>query len=279
MLCLCCFLLLLLLLLLLLSQAMKEQYSELARDERTDSQTEHKPEHGEQLPEDSRKTPGCCARCRFALSRKMDSIKQKLDRQMDYEIRGFRLPQFLGLTGSLVLPTADAWLDWSVTITWYLNGDVHWAEAGLSINLLSGALSGLLLGAALTKHPKTNMPAARAYPLGVLLGLPGLAPVAWAAVTLYEEDTDEGPLGLKFFKAAELVFESLPQSVLQCVAPPPPPAPPHAPHALTAAARSRRTYVGVAYGKFDPSGPRFSWLLPVSVCDSLLGAGSTVFSF
>ena len=48
MLCLCCFLLLLLLLLLLLSQAMKEQYSELARDERTDSQTEHKPEHGEQ---------------------------------------------------------------------------------------------------------------------------------------------------------------------------------------------------------------------------------------
>ena len=37
--------------------------------------------------------------------------------------------------------------------------------------------------------------------------------------------------------------------------------------------------MGVAYGKFDPSGPRFSWLLPVSVCVSLLGAGSTVFSF
>ena len=35
----------------------------------------------------------------------------------------------------------------------------------------------------------------------------------------------------------------------------------------------------MAYGKFDPSGPSFSWLLPVSVCVSLLGAGSTVFSF
>ena len=39
----------------------------------------------------------------------------------------------------------------------------------------------------------------------------------------------------------------------------------------------RRTYVGVAYGGFDPSGPEFSLLLPVSVCVSLLGAGSTLF--
>ena len=39
----------------------------------------------------------------------------------------------------------------------------------------------------------------------------------------------------------------------------------------------RRTYVGVAYGKFDPSSPTFSYLLPVSVTVSLLGAGSTVF--
>ena len=62
----------------------------------------------------------------------------------------------------------------------------------------------------------------------------------------------QGPKVLKAIKAAELVFEALPQSMLQ-------------------------TYVGVAYGKFNPSSPTFSYLLPVSVTVSLLGAGSTVF--
>ena len=61
-----------------------------------------------------------------------------------------------------------------------------------------------------------------------------------------------GAAALKVFKALELVIESVPQSVLQ-------------------------TYVGVAYGKCDPSSPTFSYLLPVSVTVSLLGAGSTVF--
>eukprot|EP01045_Picozoa_sp_COSAG04_P017265 COSAG04_NODE_1515_length_6480_cov_5.513086_2_plen_229_part_00 len=39
----------------------------------------------------------------------------------------------------------------------------------------------------------------------------------------------------------------------------------------------RRTYIGVAYGEFDPSAPGFSLLLPVSVSVSLLSAGSTSF--
>ena len=41
----------------------------------------------------------------------------------------------------------------------------------------------------------------------------------------------------------------------------------------------RRTYVGVAYGEFDPSSPTFTLLLPVSVSVSLLGAGSTAVGF
>ena len=61
-----------------------------------------------------------------------------------------------------------------------------------------------------------------------------------------------GASTLKLFKALELIVEMMPQSILQ-------------------------TYVGVAYGKFDPSSPTFSYLLPVSVTVSLLGAGSTVF--
>ena len=145
---------------------------------------------------------GCCARRCFALR--------------ECKVRGFRLPEFLGLCGSLVLPTADAWLDWSVTIVWYLRGDVHWAAAGLTINLVSGALSGLVLG--LVFHDGGDlMGKCKAYPLGVLLGMLGLAPVAWAALVLYWRDTLRGPDGLKLFKALELVFEALPQSVLQCV--------------------------------------------------------------
>jgi hypothetical protein len=38
-----------------------------------------------------------------------------------------------------------------------------------------------------------------------------------------------------------------------------------------------RTYIGVAYGRFDPSSPGFSYLLPVSVCNSLLSAGRTFY--
>ena len=39
----------------------------------------------------------------------------------------------------------------------------------------------------------------------------------------------------------------------------------------------RRTYIGVAYGKFDPASPTFTYLLPVSVGVSLIGAGATFF--
>jgi hypothetical protein len=38
-----------------------------------------------------------------------------------------------------------------------------------------------------------------------------------------------------------------------------------------------RTYIGVAYGRFDPSSSGFSYLLPVSVCNSLLSAGRTFY--
>ena len=40
---------------------------------------------------------------------------------------------------------------------------------------------------------------------------------AFAAQTLYDRDAKQGPQGLKFFKAFELIFEALPQSILQCV--------------------------------------------------------------
>eukprot|EP01045_Picozoa_sp_COSAG04_P033277 COSAG04_NODE_6824_length_1248_cov_1.704091_2_plen_157_part_01 len=93
----------------------------------------HPGTEAEEATKEDRKKP-CCLRCRLCIFE-----------LREYKIRGFRLPQFFGMLGSLVLPTADAGTDWSVIIKWYLDGDVHWASIGLSINLLSGALSGLFL--------------------------------------------------------------------------------------------------------------------------------------
>eukprot|EP01045_Picozoa_sp_COSAG04_P032426 COSAG04_NODE_6352_length_1349_cov_1.920800_1_plen_368_part_10 len=191
------------------------------------------------------------------------------------------------MLAACTLPISEAATDWSVVYQWFLAGDTGWFKIGLSINLVSGAISGLILGWMLLDGtaglglivPYGGMKWWKALPLGLLVGLPGLAPPAWAAIALYTKDVEEGPQILKAFKAAELVFEALPQSILQCV-----------PYSRVSASllprirgseRSllRRTYVGVAYGRFDPSGPEFSLLLPVSVAVSLLGAGSTAFGF
>eukprot|EP01045_Picozoa_sp_COSAG04_P014294 COSAG04_NODE_1061_length_8505_cov_15.541042_2_plen_1164_part_00 len=113
------------------------------------------------------------------------------------------------------------------------------------------------------KDAKEDWPWRRVLPLALVLGVPGLAPAAWTVMLLRDDHADTergesliafagGTKVLKLFKIVELIVESVPQSVLQ-------------------------TYVGVAYGKFDPSSPKFSYLLPVSVSVSLLGAGFTVF--
>eukprot|EP01045_Picozoa_sp_COSAG04_P013917 COSAG04_NODE_1013_length_8768_cov_10.694544_5_plen_388_part_00 len=162
-------------------------------------------------------------------------LQDKLYELREHKIRGFRLPEFLGLAGSLALPTSDTWLDWSVIIKWYDDGDVHWAKAGLRINLLSGVLSGLLLGSVLTSG---SAPWARkgwqwwaAYPLGLLVGLLGLAPAMYAALVIYTNTKEPDsphvvtrPRLLKLFVGLELLFEAVPEVILQCGCPIPQPA-------------------------------------------------------
>ena len=88
-----------------------------------------------------------------------------------------RLPLFLGLMGTVALPTLDAWLDWSVVIKWYLQGDLHWAEVGMTINVLSGALPGLWLGCVgmfggcISVRESQRLPGCLKCPLGLLAGL------------------------------------------------------------------------------------------------------------
>eukprot|EP01043_Picozoa_sp_COSAG02_P079956 COSAG02_NODE_18770_length_920_cov_1.002436_1_plen_276_part_01 len=196
-------------------------------------------------------------------------------------VRGWALPAFLGLLGSLVLPEMDAVSDWLVTIEFYEAGDTGWFEASLTILLASGVLATLALTRMLcedvdvrpnawTKTTRSRYctclprePRVLRYFLTFLLvapvGLSGLAPVAVAAITLYHGGAAAQELKsgfwMKAFKALELAFEALPQSILQA-------------------------YVAIAYGRLNPSDPeRFSRLLCFSISISLLGAGATCFSF
>ena len=92
-----------------------------------------------------------------------------------------------------------------------------------------------------------------AVPVGMALGILGLGPAAMGGLTLWSRDPNAINF-LKVFKVLELVFEALPQLVLQ-------------------------TYVGVAFGLLDPSSAGFDVLLACSVGVALLGSGVSCLSF
>jgi hypothetical protein len=150
-----------------------------------------------------RKKP-CCLRCKLCL------LELK-----EMKIRDFRLSQFLGLVVSVVMLTADVWMDWALVIKWFLQGDTHWAETGLAINLLSGSLFGVPLALAAFGSDITRWQKALAAPAALLLGLSGFGPVAAAITILYDKDNKKGPKTLKMIAGVELLFEALPQSILQ----------------------------------------------------------------
>ena len=150
-----------------------------------------------------RKKP-CCLCCKLCL------LELK-----EMKIRDFRLLQFLGLVVSVVMLTADVWMDWALVIKWFLQGDTHWAESGLAINLLSGSLFGVLLALPAIRRDITRWQKALAAPAALLLGLSGFGPVAAAITILYDKDNKSGPKTLKKIAGVELLFEALPQSILQ----------------------------------------------------------------
>lgn len=85
----------------------------------------------------------CCADCRAYLQ----GLRL-------WKISGrTRLPAFLALLCSLALPMLDMATDWAVTISFYITGDVNWFKTSLTIQLLSGCLSGTLL-AGMDLHEK-----------------------------------------------------------------------------------------------------------------------------
>ena len=134
---------------------------------------------------------GCCGKKKQKQEDERNALqrtKKTAFETKERKVRGFRMPEFLGLLATLVLPVSEAATDWSVVLKWYLDGDEGWFLTGLTINLVSGAISGLALGAFFTQDSETGekkgMQEWKALPLGLLFGVTGLAPVAYAALTL-----------------------------------------------------------------------------------------------
>eukprot|EP01045_Picozoa_sp_COSAG04_P004566 COSAG04_NODE_201_length_20457_cov_316.186462_4_plen_430_part_00 len=166
---------------------------------------------------------GCflrCQACTFAV--------------IEYKVCGFRLRKFFPLCGAVMLSTTDAWLDWALVRKWFLSGDVNWFHIGLSINLVSGLISAAILAKNFQSKAKPEpQPEPESEPehrrfrelynvamalICCLLGVAGLAPMAFGFFILYSEDeSGNGTQLLKYLKIAELIFEALPQSILQYV--------------------------------------------------------------
>ena len=129
----------------------------------------------------------------------------RVRRCKEKEFRGVKMPQLLALLGTVVLPTSDCLSDWAVTISWYMNGDMGWYRAGLSIQLINGLISLFVLVPALDKAFgfKGSFCSARAFLGGLVFGLPGLSPTATAALTLYTQNAAEGARQLKWIKMLE----------------------------------------------------------------------------
>ncbi len=171
---------------------------------------------------------------------------------------GFLKSELLGIFFSVFLPLSDAWSDVAVVVGWYLAGQMAWFYIGIVIHLVAGSLSGCLCAAWELSPRSSGVMAVCWFPLGLVLGVLGLTPVASALAALSDggEDADREQIERDFFflkslKAVELVFESLPQAAVQC-------------------------YVGVSYGFLDPGSDNFSVVLAISVSIALVNAGTTL---
>ena len=129
------------------------------------------------------------------------------------KVRGFRRPQFLKLLSACLLPIWDAWSDWMVVIEWYMDGDIGWFKAGLATNLIAGTISALMLiGLLVDRRQRCEL-----FLPFVILSVIGLAPGLACCLVLCMEDVEFGPSLIGKFKLLELIFEALPQTMMQCV--------------------------------------------------------------
>ena len=95
------------------------------------------------------------------------------------------------LVKGMAMPTLDAVLDWTVVLHWLDNGDTHWFANGVAINLVSGALSGLILVDILQTAVLREVPnffgnwESMCLSICFCLSVVGMAPVVLAILVVY----------------------------------------------------------------------------------------------
>lgn len=168
-------------------------------------------------------------------------------RLMEYSVRGVTVRSLLIVAQQMVMPVVQTILSWSVTVQWYRSGNTSLATASAAIHILSGILMGLVFARNLT-HSQFGVQARwyYAYPVGLLVGTPGLAkPAATFVVGLYAPNVDIAlHTQLPLFEITSLTAQTLPLAIL-------------------------KTSIGFVYG--------WSELILVSLCVSVMSAGVTVF--
>ena len=135
------------------------------------------------------------------------------------------------------MPVIDMISDWAATLSFYANGDTEWFKAALSFQITAGGLMGVVLGmyAAGVVGPRVNMfreggewdgclALFTVIPVSTLLGVAGCALPVLCILAVRDQQRTLLEIPLLVLTALELLFEELPQSVLQ-------------------------TYVGAAYGE------------------------------
>ena len=148
----------------------------------------------------------------------------------------------LSQLGAVTGAVADTWTDWAVVVHWYMNGDTNWARIGLAINLISGVLSALVLWIPhlATRRKSTDSMPNEEFDLDVLssvgesnfsfstnliFGAAGLLPLCFVLSSCDDCDNhqhsvanaDRAQSAHLVIATAELLFEAVPQSILQCV--------------------------------------------------------------
>ena len=105
---------------------------------------------------------------------------------------GFLGSELLGIFFSVFLPLSDAWSDVAVIVGWYITDQMAWFYIGIIIHIIAGSLSGCLCAAWELSPRSSGLMAAMWFPLGMMLGVLGLSPVASALVALSDggEDSD-----------------------------------------------------------------------------------------
>ena len=174
---------------------------------------------------------------------------------------GFTTVEVVSLLKTAIVASVDTCFDLVVLRGWWLAGDTGWFRAGVGIQVLSGCFMGYWLSITILPPTLPSLHPAIRKALGLVLGLLGLAPAAVVFLTLNAARRGADDLMMRMILKLstmsgmiEVIFEAIPQAGLQ-------------------------TYVGVAYGEFDPAHPAFSFVMVLSVASACLSGGVAIFAF